>query len=293
MASAHDLTVTHTSTVTEDQIDHLGHMNVRHYASNAHAATLSVLERLGRVAVDEGDLFDMYTRHHREQLLGAELEVRSGVLGVDQTSIRLYHELVASSTGELAATFVHRVRSSTPFDVGDTVAIPEHGAPRSIDLEAQVTAPPLDTVRELGLEQRGARVVDRDDTGGGETVRAHLVPNLIWGGTPPDGSEQQLVHLGADGRNVGYATMETRVGVVRLPPLGTPIQSFGATTAMADKTTQMSMWVYDLDRADLLASFEVVNVLFDIDARRASSIPDDMRAEHRARMHPELAPRRS
>ncbi len=41
------LTTTHTSTVTEDQIDHLGHMNVRFYAVNARAGTDALLADLG------------------------------------------------------------------------------------------------------------------------------------------------------------------------------------------------------------------------------------------------------
>jgi hypothetical protein len=90
--------------------------------------------------------------------------------------------------------------------------------------------------------------------------------------------------------------METRGVINRLPKLGTRIQSFGATTAIADKTTQTSMWVYDLDGGgdrggDLLASFEVVSVLFDIGARRAMSIPDDMRAEQIAQLHPKFGSR--
>ncbi len=283
MTSADGLSVTHTSTVTEEQIDHLGHMNVRHYAVNARAATRSFL--------GSGPIFDMYTRHHREQLLGAELEVRTGVLGVDSGSTRLYHELANASTGEIAATFVYRVRSDTPTDHVDTIELPDHGRPRSIDLDAVMATPTLDELRRLDLAMRAPREIDREDTGVGNTVSSSMVPMLFWGGTPLDGAEQQLVHTGPNGENVGWATMETRVVIDRLPELGTRIQSFSATTAIADKTNQMSMWVYDLDRDDLLASFEVVSVLFDIGARRAMSIPDDMRAEQTARLHPELGSR--
>ena len=77
-----ELRVTHESTVTEDQIDHLGHMNVRFYAVNANAGTDAVLTDLpgwnGRPHV----VHDLYTRHHREQLLGTRLVVRSAVVGV-------------------------------------------------------------------------------------------------------------------------------------------------------------------------------------------------------------------
>ncbi|MFT4658405.1 MAG: acyl-CoA thioester hydrolase [Candidatus Aldehydirespiratoraceae bacterium] len=288
MTLADGLAVTHTSTVTADQIDHLGHMNVRYYGVNARAATRSLFGR--------GEIFDIYTRHHREQLLNAKLEVRSGILGVDSGSTRLYHELVNTSTGEIAATFVHRIRSDTPIDSVDTIELPDHGRPRSIDLDASMSMPTINELRELDLAMRAPREINNDDTGASDTVSSSMVPMLFWGGTPMDGKAQQLVHTGPNGENIGWATMETRGVINRLPKLGTRIQSFGATTAIADKTTQTSMWVYDLDGGgdrggDLLASFEVVSVLFDIGARRAMSIPDDMRAEQIAQLHPKFGSR--
>lgn len=283
MTPSDGLTVTHTSTVTADQIDHLGHMNVRYYAVNARAATRSFL--------GDGRIFDMYTRHHREQLLGAELEVRSGILGVDSTSTRVYHELANASTGDIAATFVYRVDSDTPTDHVDTIELPDHGRPRSIDVDAVMATPTLDEVRQLDLAMRAPREIDADDTGSSDRVSSAMVPMMFWGGTPVDGAEFQLLHTGPNGENIGWATMETRVLIDRLPTLGTRIQSFCATTAVADKTTQQSMWVYDLDGGELLAAFEAVSVLFDIGARRAMSIPDDMRAEHETRLHPELGSR--
>lgn len=284
MTAADGLTVTHTSNVTEDQIDHLGHMNVRYYAVNARAATQSFLGPC--------EVFDMYTRHHREQLLGTELEVRSAVLDADANSARVYHELANAATGELAATFVYRAR--TQASGGDSVELPERGRPRSIDIDARVATPALDELRELGLAMRAERTITPDDLGADGTVPESMVPMLFWGGDSLDGEEQELVHTGPNGETMGWATMETRAVVNRLPSLGSRIQSFAATTAVADKTTQRSMWVYDLDSndgtGDLLASFEVVSVLFDIGARRAMSIPDGMRADETAQLHPEFMP---
>lgn len=298
------LTVTHASTVSPDQIDHLGHMNVRYYAANARAATRSLLAGLGVGSSDRAersdragdpvptDLIDEYTRHHREQLVGSELEVRSGCLSVDADSIRIYHELANATTGELAATFVHRVRSDTPIDHVAIVDLPPHGAPRSLDIDAPPTLPSIDTVRRLDLAIRAPREVDSDDTGGTGIVTPHMLPMLIWGGAAPDGSDHELVHRGPDGENLGWATMETRIVVRRLPRLGTRIQSFGATTAIADKTTSMSMWAFDLDSGDVLITFDVVNLLFNIDSRTAMSIPESMRAESLARFHSELGAQR-
>ena len=293
MSPQNRLSTTHTSTVTADQIDHLGHMNVRYYALNARAATSVVLAELGVEHPERAEVFDMYTRHHREQLVGTELEVRSGVVGVDAGSVRIYHELANSSTGDLAATFVYRARLDTPIDHVDTVVVPAHGAPRSIDLEATPTVPTLDKVRELGLAMRNERILDAADADGAATIPSHLLPMLIWGGTPLDGGEQQLLHVGPNGENMGWATMETRVGIDRLPVLGTRIQSFAATTAIADKTTQMTMWAFDVESGESLVSFEVVNLLFDIGARRAMSIPAEMRVQHDANLYPEFGPQRT
>ena len=285
-----ELTISHTSTVTEDQIDHLGHMNVHYYFANARAATRQVLASLGLPDVATADVDDMYTRHHREQMLGNRLEVRSGIVGVDDTSMRMYHELANAETGELAATFVFRVRTSTPVDDVDVVGIPAHGAPRSIDIEAVPTTPSLERLRELGLEMRRERTVDTEDTDGGETVPAHLVPMLLWGGTALDGEEVELVRPGPDGSRLGWVTMETRIVTHRLPTIGTRIQSFAALTSVGDKTNQRSMWAFDLDRGELLVSFELVSLMFDLDARRARSIPDGFDDQV---VHPEFAPRRA
>jgi len=89
MTSADGVIVTHSSTVTPDQIDHLGHMNVRYYAVNACAATESLF--------GDGTIYDVYTRHHREQLLGTVLAVRSGILSIDEGSTRLSHCLLYTS----------------------------------------------------------------------------------------------------------------------------------------------------------------------------------------------------
>ncbi len=168
--TATPLTITHHSAVTEDQIDHLGHMNVRFYGVNAQAGTAAVLGSL----VDRDDvtlrLVDVYTRHHREQLLGSRLVVRSGIIDVRADGLRIYHELVNEDTDALAATFVHRLHSEDdsglpvpfPGSVADRAAavvveLPPRGATRSISLDTDpvASAPGLQVLRDRDL--RGAQ----------------------------------------------------------------------------------------------------------------------------------------
>jgi acyl-CoA thioesterase FadM len=298
------LTVTHRSTVTADQIDHLGHMNVRFYGVNAHAGTAALLDALD---VDRADtqVVDAYTRHRREQLLGAPLIVRSGVLDVGPFDLRLYHELANEDTGELAATFVHRVRrddgNDTDLPLPDglaalaadiTATIPSHGASRSIPLASDpiATAPAIAELRHRRLAMRKPRPVSAEEcTADGTYVRT-MAPMLVWGGEPVDRDQPEMLHTTDDGRRMGWASMETRLAIRRLPRAGERIQSFSAVLALADKTSHRILWAYDADREDLLVSFEIVNLAFDIAARAPMSIPDHIRAAETRVLHPELAP---
>ena len=89
---------------------------------------------------------------------------------------------------------------------------------------------------------------------------------------------------------MAWATMESRLRINRLPVAGTRTQSFGATTAIARKTTRATRWVYDLDRGDVLVAFDVVNLAFDIDARRSMLVPDDYPTREGSQFHPEFIP---
>lgn len=291
----HDLTVTHTTTVTEDQIDHLGHMNVRFYGVAAQAATQAYVAPLPVAAGTTTAVEDLYTRHHREQLLGAELEVRTGVLDAGAGTLELYHELVNRETADVAATFVHRVVARSgdgnlepgwPGTPAATITPPPYGKPRSISLDRdpRTDAPTLDDVIARGSAIRLPREVTAEECDESGRVFPTAAPMLHWGGEPIDGAMGPTLHDGPNGEVIGFASMETRLSIVRLPRLGDRIQSFAATRDVADKTMHQVMWVYDLDRGDVLTTFEVVNLAFDTVGRRAVSIPDDLRAQYTERL---------
>lgn len=284
------LTTTHRSVVTEEQIDHLGHMNVRFYAENAIAATRTLLDELSGpshgLVID-----DTYTRHRREQLLGAELEVRSGVVGIDDSRVRIYHELV-NGDDEVAATFVHGCRGAmagTAIEAARAlqVDIPEHGRPRSISLDDEplAAAPTHAAASDAGLAMRHPRAVAADECDDEGRYRMALAPMLTWGGEPVDDSSGPMLHANDDGSVVvGWAAMETRLVVGRLPSLGTQIQAFGAPVEVNDKTVRRVHWTFAADTGELLCCFEGVSLAFDTVGRRAVSIPDAARRTETERM---------
>ncbi len=303
-ATIDDFTTTYSTRVTKDQIDHLGHMNVRFYAVAARAATNALVGSSASAGGAPARLVDMYTRHHREQLVDAELEVRSGLVDASPREIRLYHELVNPALGEIAATFVHRL---LPGDAGlpsvaelheraelERVEVPAHGRSRSIDLDVDpvVTSPPLETVRQRGLALRRVREIRPRECENGRFI-PEMVPSLIWEGEPVEEmrrtqtADDWLVD-GPNGERMGWATMETRVVINRLPEAGDRTQSFGAIVELGEKVTRMRNWAFDVDRGDLVVAFENVNLAFDTKSRRSMSIPERERRREKTRLHTDL-----
>jgi acyl-CoA thioester hydrolase len=304
-----ELEVLHEATVGEDEIDELGHMNVRFYLTKALRATDSLAERhgLSSAACDELgvvlELCDVYSRHYREQLVGARLAVRGGVLAVRSDGLRLYHELVNPARAELAATFVHELklrdrnsRSARPLpemvarSAGRAlVEWPAHGRPRTLSLES---APPhleLAAARQRGLALRAERVVLPEECDPQGHFIASRYQDLVWGGEPIEPSRAgSWLHDLEDGRKFGWATLESR-GILReLPRVGARIQAFGAEVALEAKTSFRHHWVFDLDSGALLCTSSILNLAFDIGARRPIEIPAAVRQMLEAVYHPDL-----
>ena len=301
------LLTTHASEVTDDQIDHLGHMNVRYYAENAAAATRAMLDALPGWGRRPFVVHDVYTRHHREQLLGTALVVRSAVLGADTDGLRLHHELAARDTGVLAATFVHRV---SPLDEGGARAAlsgrlvaaaqdlalptpPAYAATRTISLDGDLVgpSPSLAEVRARRLAMRRARLVTAEECDGAGRYLAGMAPMLVWGGEPVGRESGSWLEELPGGELMGWATVETRIQIRRLPLEGDRVQSFGATVALHDKVTHRVHWCFGAETGDLLVGFEIVNLAFDTRTRRPMRIPDAHARRARAALHPDLAPR--
>ena len=285
-----DLTVTHTSTVTPDQIDELGHMNVRYYGMNAHAATTAFCAELG---LGDPAVRSRYTRHHHEQMEGNELEVRSAVIadGAAAAGGRLcfYHELRNRADDDLAATFVFEV--DHPQIEMPGIELPDYGRPRSLRLSADglAAAPPFEELREHGLAVRLPRTVTTEDSMGADAVPTWLVNNLIWGGERPDGESDWIREL-PNGDRFAFAVMESRLWVSGEPvPVGTPIQSFGANVAIADKVVHDVNWCYDTSTGEPIAAMEGVDVCFNMTERRSMSLPDSARARSAETLFPHYA----
>ena len=91
----------------------------------------------------------------------------------------------------------------------------------------------------------------------------------------------------ADGRLLGWAMMESRQILLRLPRAGDQVESFQATTQLLDKVHSNTRWIFT-STGELCAVMQTVALAFDIAARRPISIPAANREEMLASYHPDL-----
>ena len=105
-----ELRTTHESTVTEDQIDHLGHMNVAFYAlerPGRHPVRCSLTCRGGATGPRSWTTSTPATTASSCSARRWWCAARSSPRAA--TGLRLHHELAAADSGVLAATFVHGI----------------------------------------------------------------------------------------------------------------------------------------------------------------------------------------
>src|SRR5206468_4144873 len=87
------------SAILPEEIDNLGHLNVRYYLVRAYRANQELLKRVGfprearRAAGTVLGRNEAYTRFHREQRLGASLDVLGGVLALGASTLRTFYEI--------------------------------------------------------------------------------------------------------------------------------------------------------------------------------------------------------
>ena len=285
------LRTTHTSTVTEDQIDHLGHMNVRYYAGNAHAGLRAFLAELpgwgGRPARGPRHLHAPLPRAAaRVAARGAQRRPRPPT----PRGLRVHHEL--PQRGRRRPRRHLRPRAQ-PDRRGRSAAAAVRGRRRgrarrrdrrspttrcartlSLDTDLLAGAPSLALLLERGLAMRKPRQVAPEECDESGRFRVELAPMLTWGGEQVAPDPDEMLVETSDGVLMGWATMETRVQMGDLPRAGDRIQSFGALRrARTTSRCTGCSWAYDLDSGALLTAFEFVGLAFDVRNRCADEHP--------------------
>ena len=303
------------STVLPEEIDSLGHMNVRYYTARTEQANRVLLANLGirEDGVAWGFLrsADTYARFRREQFEGATLHAIGGLLEPAGEGMRSYVEIVNPDTEDVAATFIvttvlvdSATRRTLPLRVPETpaacVEVPSFARPRSLSLDA------VDA--DLSQEELDARIPEAESGGmmGGRreiTIEEADVDEAGWLREDVElmflpfvkmarkaGIEQgPPVSETAEGRRIGWAVMETRTQRFGQPRLGDRLAYFGADVALEEKSRVSRRWAFDQRTGRLLGITDTVGICIDLEARRAVPWPDDLHQQIAQNLQPDLA----
>jgi acyl-CoA thioester hydrolase len=311
------------SEIRPNEIDGLGHMNVRFYMERARRANRVLTADLG-LSEDAGEdeaptpgaklvQTDVYCRYHREQFKGSILTVGGGVLEAGGEAVSAFYEIANPAKGEIAATFIMTnalidrasgERRPLPQGLAWSAAamrveLPDHGRPRTIDL-----APPK---LELDLETLARRFpddpadpmsrqsrwrVERDSC----DEHGFLVDSsaMMFGGWRQPSPQEMRRHgpmtfKGDDGHRLGWASLETRMVRAGQARAGDELLSIGAEIAVQGKVRHSRRWLFNASTGRLVSLNDNVSIALDLDARRSIEIPASIRQRLEARCAPEFA----
>ena len=307
------------SEIQPNEIDHLGHMNVRFYMERAQKANQALMLQFGLDPEAGGDRRtiliqrDSYVRYHREQFQGSTLAVKGGVLDADAAGVRLYVELVNDAKAQVAATFIMVVglveratRTAVPIPhavieraLQAHVALPDYGGPRTVDLGSPRLDLAFDDLAarltedlQDPLSRRMERTIEAADCDAYGFLAEGQ--DAMFGGLrmpPRDGGAPfgPMTFVSEEGHRLGWASMETRHLRLSQPRAGDVICSLGAEIGLGEKIRHSRRWVFNKGTGALISLNDNVNVALDLDARRSIVIPPKLRRQLEQRHVPEFA----
>ena len=308
----------HESTVLAEEIDSLGHMNVRYYMARMQNANRVLLDGLGIDAQTfEHSLLrpvDTYTRFRNEQFEGATLHTLGGLLTLGEGGMQSYIEIRNPETNDVAATFIvttalidRKTRKTLPFPKPQSAAsgsvqieVPDYAKPRSLTLGAVNT--------DISLKELQDSIPDVE---GGGMMSGNRATTIEPGDVDADGwlkedvelmflpfakmAQQDGIQPGppifdtANGQRVGWAVMESRTMLFAQPRLDDELAYFSADLKVEAKSRLSRRWALNKQTGQLLGISDTVGLCIDLDARRAIEWPDDLRAQIEQSQQPQLA----
>ncbi len=287
--------------VAKNEIDQLGHMNTRYYAVKAGLAaqTLASSFGLGKDWLKENNASlyarDAYTRFYKEQFEGTPIAIDGGVLSIGPDSLRVYHELLNTETGDVAAAFVQTfvianlaTRTALPIPANvekDAASMriswPERGQPRTLDLSQTFDHLSLAAAERSGRAW-GPELVITEDQCDAHGFLALDHTQEIFGLTHARSSGDDPLDwtMTIAGRRLGWAMLESRA-VLRAPIRGRDrIRAFTVDVALQRKTRLSTTACFNLNTGACVAFNNTCVIALDLKTRRSTEIPDEVRAEY-------------
>ena len=276
---------THRGVVPRWEIDNVDHFTVAYYFSRLDDATHALLHAIGldpvalaafgRAAVT----VDCHVRYQRELRVGDILHMRSGVIDVDGSRLRLGHQMLDSDDGAIC----------TLIEQGVTVVDGATRAPQAITPEqrermlahriewtdATPAAPPPDGDRDFVDSARDAVEPFETDTRGAAGLAAYIhrfsAANAhvlaAFGMTPRYQREQRR----------GFSTFEFRLSFPGEMRAGDLVLVRTGLLHVGNSSIRLLHRMTNVRTGALVATLEQSGVHLDIAARRPAPLPPELR----------------
>lgn len=279
------------------EIDQMGHMNVQFYVDRAAdgLAALAIHLGVGPAYMREHGrrliASSQHIRFLRERRVGAPFYLRAGVLDGDDYGLTIYQEMVAPTSGHVAATFT---MSATLRDIATGAACelpqavrakalalnvepPAHGCPKGLAMAPPRPAMALHEADSMGMLATFQALVQAEQCDGHGYLTLRHFMGIFSNGMPT-----LLLETGVRDSNrmsnVGGAALEYRFIYRRYPQTGDVLTLRSGFNQIGDKTFTHCHWLFDLETGAAVASAEAVGITLDLAARKAMPMPEAMRA---------------
>ncbi len=268
---------THRSMVKAWECDSFGHFTVAYYFDRFADASAGANEKLG---LPEGWLPVEYTARFIAELRAGEVfHIETGVIAAAESSLRLGHRLINSATGKLCTTIEERLAANpdaASMGAGQLAALRgrtvhwEEGSKDDPGLADHATEGLMVTARDH------VRPTELDWT-------SHLaLPGYVHRSSI--GCIQLLTAMGLSPDYLreyrrGFSTFEIKLALERpRPAAGAPLMVSSGLMQLGMSSVRMLHRISDPRDGRRVAMLRQSGVHFDLEARRSTPIPDDLRA---------------
>ncbi len=279
------------------ECDVMGHLNLQFYAAKLSEGLGHLSHALGLAPDQAAQLRSRhaFSRYLGELHAGAVLDIRAAVLAVDSDSIDILAEIVNAESRKVSASFELR------FDNFDPVT--QTSMPWSDEAHRHMTAMITERSDNPRPATAGGPVPAYSGTLTGPFVSSRGTVDS-WN---CDGLGRMSFQLYYGIASDGIGTVRHRMGITRDVSkrnqwggaaleydvrFHTPISAgdiYSLRTGLmdlGDKTFRVGHQFHNDSSGELAASFDIVACMFDLKARRAMTIPDDIRAQAETLMIP-------
>ena len=281
------------------QCDQMGHLNVRFYVAHAVEALAGLAAALGMTrAYSPHATSTLVVREHhirflKEARVGDPLHMTVGVLDFGDTGATIFQALHHSLTGEVSAVVQTRLehvsgKDAQPFAWPRSarsraevlmLAVPKGLEPRSLSPGDSPEDASIVRADALGLHRYGAGAFGVPDCDAfGRVGPGQLAARIGDGATQSIAAIRQACGQPAgppaEGASpVGMAVVEYRLVYRRSPTAGDRFDTRTGLRAVEARRLRQTHWMLDPETGHPWAEVHAVLVPFDLDKRKAMSLP--------------------